>query len=146
MSFLDEFNRLSWEEMSERVYTKSSEDVRYALNKKGKRDLDDFCALVSPAAQPYIEDMAQLSYELTRKRFGNTTQLYIPLYLSNECHNICTYCGFSVDNKLDRRTLNHAQIMAEVEEIKAHGFEHLLLVTGEAGRKVGVDYFAQALD
>ncbi|MCP4994598.1 MAG: 2-iminoacetate synthase ThiH, partial [Gammaproteobacteria bacterium] len=146
MSFLEEFQLHSWDGMGERIYSKGRDDVLRALNKQGKRNLDDFCALVSPAAEPYIEDMAQLSYRLTRKRFGNTTQLYIPLYLSNECHNICTYCGFSVDNKLDRRTLNQAQIMAEVEEIKAHGFEHLLLVTGEAGRKVGVDYFEQVLD
>ncbi len=146
MSFLDQFQSLSWSEMGERIYAKRADDVVRALNKKGARDLDDFCALISPAAEPYLEEMAQLSYQLTRKRFGNTTQLYIPLYLSNECHNICTYCGFSVDNKLDRRTLDFDQVMAEVEEIKSHGFEHLLLVTGEAGRKVGVDYFEQVLD
>lgn len=146
MSFLDEFQAISWDQMSEQIYTKSSDDVRYALNKSGKRDVDDFCALISPAAAPFIEEMAQLSYQLTRKRFGHTTQLYIPLYLSNECHNICTYCGFSVDNKIERLTLEYDQLMREVEVIKSHGFEHVLLVTGEAGRQVGVDYFAQALD
>ena len=146
MSFLDEFRRHSWDEMGKRIYSKTGEQVQQALYKRGRRDLDDFCALVSPAATPYLEQMAQQSYRLTRKRFGNTIQLYIPLYLSNECHNICTYCGFSVDNKLQRLTLDRDQLMQEVKEIKAQGFEHILLVTGEANRKVGVDYFEQVLD
>ena len=146
MSFLNEFRRHSWDEMGERIYAKTGEHVLRALHKRGRRDLDDFCALVSPAADPYLEEMAQLSYRLTRKRFGNTIQLYIPLYLSNECHNICTYCGFSVDNKLQRLTLDRDQLMQEVAEIKAQGFEHILLVTGEANRKVGVDYFEQVLE
>ena len=146
MSFLDEFQRHTWEQMSERIYTKTDADVQRALNSQGKRDLDDFCALISPAAASHLEALAQLSFRLTRKRFGNTTQLYIPLYLSNECHNICTYCGFSVDNKLERLTLGRDQLMQEVEEIKAQGFEHILLVTGEANRKVGVDYLEQVLD
>ena len=145
MSFLPLFEQHSWEGMRQRIESKGSVDVERALEKQGRPDLDDFCALISPAAVPYLERMAQLSYRLTRKRFGNTTQLYIPMYLSNECHNICTYCGFSVHNKLQRRTLNQQQIMREVEAIKAHGFEHLLLVTGEANRTVGVDYLEQAL-
>lgn len=146
MSFLEEFQRHSWEEMGQRIYAKTGQDVQRALYSRGRRDLDDFCALISPAAEPYLEQMAQLSYRLTRKRFGNTTQLYIPLYLSNECHNICTYCGFSVGNKIQRRTLDREQLMQEVAEIKAQGFEHILLVTGEAHRQVGVDYFEQVLD
>jgi 2-iminoacetate synthase len=146
MSFLNLFQQHSWQNMTDRIYNKNETDVEIALAKKGKRDLDDFCALVSPAATPYLEAMAQQSHDLTRKRFGNTTQLYIPLYLSNECHNICTYCGFSVDNKIKRLTLNQEQIMAEVEVIKSHGFEHVLLVTGEANRTVGVDYLSQVCD
>jgi 2-iminoacetate synthase len=146
MSFLEEFERFPWAGMADRIYGKTRDDVERALVKCGRRNLDDFCALVSPAAEEYLEPMAQLSYRLTRKRFGNTVQLYIPMYLSNECHNICTYCGFSVDNKLERRTLDRQQILNEVEEIKAQGFDHLLLVTGEANRKVGVDYFEDVLD
>lgn len=146
MSFLELFEQHSWEGMAERINSKRATDVERALNRAGKRDLDDFCALISPAADSYLEPMAQLSYQLTRKRFGNTTQLYIPMYLSNECHNICTYCGFSVHNKLARRTLDRQQVMQEVEAIKVHGFEHLLMVTGEANRTVGVDYLEQALE
>lgn len=132
--------------MAERIYAKSEGDVERALHSSGKRNHEDFLALVSPAAAPRLEQMAQLSYQLTRNRFGNTTQLYIPLYLSNECHNICTYCGFSVHNKIQRLTLDKDQLMLEVEQIKRQGFDHILLVTGEAGRKVGVDYFEQVLD
>ena len=146
MSFLQEFERNGWAAMGERIYGKQGADVERALFRSGRRDLDDFCALVSPAAEPHLEAMAQLSYRLTRKRFGNTTQLYIPLYLSNECHNICTYCGFSVDNRLERLTLDREQLLQEVAQIKVEGFEHILLVTGEAGRKVGVDYFEQVLE
>ena len=131
--------------MTERVFDSTAADVEHALSRAGRGGLSDFCALVSPAAASYLEDMAQLSYRLTRKRFGRTTQLYIPLYLSNECHNICTYCGFSVDNKLERITLDKKQLMEEVEAIKRHGFDHILLVTGEARRKVGVDYFERVL-
>jgi 2-iminoacetate synthase len=146
MSFLSLFQQHSWQSMADRIYNKNELDVEMALAKQTTRDLDDFCALVSPAATPYLEAMAQQSHDLTRKRFGNTTQLYIPLYLSNECHNICTYCGFSVDNKIKRLTLNQEQIMAEVDVIKSHGFEHVLLVTGEANRTVGVDYLSQVCD
>lgn len=146
MSFLSVFEQHTWDGMAERINSKRAADVERALDKRGKRDLDDFCALISPAASPYLEPMAQLSYQLTRKRFGNTTQLYIPMYLSNECHNICTYCGFSVDNKLKRRTLTREQVLQEVAAIKKHRFEHLLMVTGEANRTVGVDYLEQALE
>ena len=135
MSFLNEFEQHSWQQMGDRINQKTEADVEQAISRNGKRNLDDFCALVSPAAAPYLEQMAQLSYQLTRKRFGNTTQLYIPLYLSNECHNICTYCGFSVHNKIERLTLDKDQLMEEVEQIKGLGFDHILLVTGEANRK-----------
>ncbi|MBW3545131.1 MAG: 2-iminoacetate synthase ThiH, partial [Bacteroidetes bacterium] len=111
-----------------------------------KRDLEDFKALISPAAAPYLEQMAQQSHLLTRKRFGNTMQLYIPLYLSNECQNICTYCGFSYTNKLPRRTLTDAEILQEVATIKALGYDHVLLVTGEANQTVGVPYFKKVLE
>ena len=60
-------------------------------------------------------EMAQLSHKITRKRFGNTIQMYAPLYLSNECNNICTYCGFSFDNKVKRRTLSSAEILEEMK-------------------------------
>jgi 2-iminoacetate synthase len=88
----------------------------------------------------------QISNRLTQKRFGKVIQLYIPLYLSNECQNICTYCGFSYDNKIRRRTLSAGELLTEASAIRQMGYEHVLLVSGEANQTVGVDYFIKALD
>lgn len=145
MTFHDIFSRYNWEEVKASIYQKTDRDVEHALAKPGKRDLEDFKALISPAAAKYLEPMAQLSHQLTQKRFGKTIQMYLPMYLSNECQNICTYCGFSLDNPLRRVTLTDRQIQQEVEVIKALGYDHLLLVTGEANKTVGVDYFKNAL-
>ena len=86
-----------------------------------------------------------MSQHLTQKRFGKTIQMYIPLYLSNECQNICTYCGFSYDNNIKRKTLSNDEIIREVEFIKSSGIDHILLVTGETDKTVGVDYIENAI-
>lgn len=138
------FNQHNWHEVQHSIYSKTAADVALAL-RKPRRDLEDFKALISPAAAPYLEQMAQLSATLTQKRFGKTVQLYVPLYLSNECQNICTYCGFSYDNKIKRKTLSAFEIMQEAEYLKQQGFEHVLLVTGEANKTVGLDYFQKAI-
>ena len=134
-----------WERVKESILSKTASDVETALERKGKRTLEDFKALISPAAADYLEPMAQLSHRLTQKRFGKTMQMYVPMYLSNECQNICTYCGFSLDNKIPRRTLTDAEILNEVDAIKKMGFDHILLVTGEANKTVGVDYLKHAV-
>jgi len=143
-SFKEIFDQYDWDTVKADIYSKTAADVERALA-ASRRSLEDLKALLSPAAQPYLEQMAQLSHRLTLQRFGNTMQLYIPLYLSNECQNICTYCGFSLDNKIHRKTLNEAEILQEVKAIKAMGYEHVLLVTGEAWQTVGLDYFKEAL-
>lgn len=139
------FDLYNWEEVSDKIYRSTVADVEKALS-KSKRDLNDFMALISPAATPYLEQMAQLSQSLTKKRFGKTIQMYAPMYLSNECNNICTYCGFSLDNKIPRKTLNPAEIEKEVEVIKRDGFDHVLLVTGESNHNVNVHYFLKAIE
>lgn len=139
-SFREVFDQYSWDEVSERIYSKTEADVIGALENAGNASINDFMALVSPVALKYVEEMAQRSHRITRKRFGNVIQMYIPLYLSNECQNICTYCGFSFDNRIERLTLNEDQALREVKAIKAMGYDHILLVTGEANRTVGVDY------
>jgi 2-iminoacetate synthase len=143
--FTELFNTYNWDEVKQSIYAKTKVDVEHALNKTTKRTIDDFKALISPAAMPYLEQMAQLSHRLTQKRFGKTIQMYVPLYLSNECQNICTYCGFSLDNKIKRKTLTDAEIIEEVEVIKALGYDHVLLVTGEANQTVGVSYLKNAI-
>jgi len=143
-NFREIFDQHNWRDIKKSIYSKTAIDVQRALS-KDKRDLEDFKALISPAAMPYLEQMAQLSHQLTQKRFGKTIQMYVPMYLSNECQNICTYCGFSLDNPMKRRTLNGAEILKEVEVIKKIGYDHILLVTGEANKIVGVDYFQKAM-
>lgn len=142
--FKEIFNTYNWEETKQRILSKTAADVELAL-RKDKRDLEDFKALISPAAMPYLEQMAQLSHSLTQKRFGKTMQLYAPLYLSNECQNICTYCAFSYDNKIKRKTLSDAEIIREAEAVKQMGYDHVLLVTGEANQTVGVPYLRHAI-
>ena len=143
-SFTKIFEQYNWDETKRGIYTKTSADVERALITKC-RTLEDFKALISPAAMPYLEQMAAVSQQLTLKRFGKVMQLYIPLYLSNECNNICTYCGFSYDNKIKRKTLSAIEIMQEVAVIKQMGFDHVLLVTGEANQSVHTDYFKMVL-
>ena len=142
MSFVEQFKQLNWDDISMSIYAKTAQDVERALNKP-KRDLEDFKALISTAAEGYLEQMAQLSYSATRKRFGNTMSLYIPLHLSNLCANACTYCGFSMENRIKRRTLNRDEVAAEVEAIKRMKFDSVLLVTGEHETKVGMKYFRE---
>ncbi|ALJ00783.1 2-iminoacetate synthase ThiH [Rufibacter tibetensis] len=139
------FHQHSWEDVKRSIYGKTATDVERALQKT-KRTLEDFKALLSPAALPYLEQMAQLSHRATQKRFGKTLQMYAPLYLSNECQNICTYCAFSLDNKIPRRTLTPAEILQEVAVLKEMGYEHVLLVTGEANQTVGVPYLKKAIE
>ncbi len=142
--FREELETYNWDEVQSGIYAKTAADVERALSKH-KRDIEDFKALISPAAAPYLEEMAQLSHRLTQKRFGKTIQLYAPMYLSNECQNICTYCGFSYDNQIKRKTLSGAEMLQETEFLKKQGFDHVLLVTGEASKTVGVDYLKNAI-
>ena len=110
--FSDELEKISWEETTARISAKTAWDVETALS-KDTLDVDDFMALVSPAAIPYIEIMAQKSQHYTQERFGKVISMYIPLYLSNACTNFCVYCGFQYPNKIKRTTLNEEQIKAE---------------------------------
>jgi len=142
--FQEIFDTYEWDEVKASIYSKTEADVEKALS-RSDRTIEDFKAMISPAAKPYLEQMAYLSREATLKRFGNTIQMYAPLYLSNECQNICTYCGFSFDNKIRRKTLSNIEIMQEVFALKKMGFEHVLLVTGEANQTVGMEYFRNAL-
>ena len=141
-NFSDKYQSLSWDDIRLGMHSYTAADVQRALSRP-HRTVDDFQVLISPAAEPFLETMATASLQMTRKRFGNAIQLYIPLYLSNKCHNICTYCGFSLDNPIRRETLTTEQLDREMAAIKRMGFEHLLLVTGEAPGTVGMKYFRE---
>ena len=143
--FSEQLSQISWEQTTAQIAAKTDADVRIALGKK-RLSVDDFMALISPAAVPYLEQMAQLSQRYTQERFGKTISMYIPLYLSNECSNHCVYCGFNYNNQFERTTLTAQQIEAECQAIRRLGpFENLLIVTGEWPSVAGVDYLEQAL-
>ena len=126
------------------INSKTPKDVERALCKTTLQ-LNDFMALISPAATSYLDAMAERAYSLTRQRFGNTMQLFVPLYLSNLCANECTYCGFTMSNKLKRTTLTVSDTLTEIQAIKEMGFSQVLLVTGEHETKVGMAYFEKIL-
>jgi 2-iminoacetate synthase len=144
MTFVDTWKAHDFAQTAARIASRTEADVRRALRYAPEGlNLDDLEALLSPAAAPYLEEMAQLSHRLTVARFGRTMQLYAPLYLSNVCSNICTYCGFSAQNRIARKILTDDEIQIEGEALRQLGFEHVLLVTGEVGH-VGRDYLAHA--
>ena len=145
MSFLDEFQRYSYEDVLSGILAKNEEDVQRALQKDRIR-IDDFMALLCPAASPFIEQMAHKAHRLTVQRFGNTILMYAPLYLSSFCTNGCRYCGFNATIKAHRRTLTPDEIRREATIIHGRGFRHILLVTGEAPRVAGNEYFVQAAE
>lgn len=144
MSYLDRFQSLKWDAIYDRIRMVTPSDVERALY-RSQRSLDDFIALISPVAETYLEQMAQLSQRLTLQRFGKTIRMYIPMYVSNECQNICTYCGFSMDHEIPRRTLTDSELEIEFAIIKSMGFDHILIVSGEANKSVGTDYFEHVI-
>jgi 2-iminoacetate synthase len=145
MNFVDVWRRHDFGAVARRIASKTPADVRRALGRaRGAVDLEDLAALLSPAASAFLEDMAQACHQHTVERFGRTMRLYAPLYLSNVCANVCTYCGFSAHNRIRRKVLSDAEILAEARVLRSHGFDSVLLVTGETGR-VGRDYLANAL-
>lgn len=144
MSFYELLQSYNWAETYDDIYSKNKNDVARVFE-KDRLDIEDFKTLVSPAASPFLEEMAQQSRSKTLHRFGKNIQLYVPLYLSNECTNFCVYCGFNHNNTVERLTLNSTQIMEEADAIKKMGFEHVLLVTGEHPSRVGYNYLKDAI-
>ena len=145
MWFSEELEKISWEQTTRDIYEKTDADVRRALAKKSL-DVEDFKALISPAAIPYLEVMAQLSRKYTLERFGKTISMFIPLYITNSCTNSCIYCGFNHNNPMKRTILTEEEMINEYKAIKKLApFENLLLVTGENPVKAGVDYIERAL-
>ena len=110
------------------------------------RVLRRFAALLEPKSVTELESMAGEAEKLTRQNFGRTMRLFAPLYLSNECVNICKYCGFSRDNPILRVTLSVDQVEAEARHLYEQGFRNVLLVAGEHPKFVSTDYLAQCVE
>ncbi len=118
-------------------------DVRRALAREN-RGPEDFAALLSPAAAPHLEEMAQLARQETRKHFGNSVMMFTPLYIANYCENHCIYCGFNCQNKIHRARLDAAEIENEMRTIAATGLQEILLLTGESRKMSDVNYIGEA--
>ncbi len=143
--FSNELRKYDWDETTRFIQSRTATHVEAAL-RKAHPGIEDFMALVSPAAEPYLEQMAQLSHRYTLERFGKTISMYIPMYVSNACTNQCVYCGFNHNNPFKRVTLTMEQVKAECEAIRRLGpFENLLIVSGEFPTLNGVDYLEQVL-
>ncbi len=121
----------------------SARDVVAALEHE-TCSIEDFKALLSPAAEPYLERMAQKAKAETVKHFGNTVYLFTPLYIANYCENYCVYCGFNCYNDIRRMKLNMEQIEHEMKVISDSGMEEILILTGESRSKSSVEYIGEA--
>ena len=106
--------------------------------------IEDFKALLSPAAEPFLEQIAQKARLETGKHFGNTVYLFTPLYIANYCENYCVYCGFNCYNKINRMKLNYEQIEHEMKVIAESGMEEILILTGESRSMSSVEYIGEA--
>lgn len=124
------------------IFTAS--DVNAALS-TGVLTLQDYGALLSPAAENLLEQMAARAMRETKKNFGNSVSLFTPLYISNYCENHCTYCGFNCQNNIARGKLTLSEIERELKNIAATGLKEILLLTGESRAQSGVDYIAEAV-
>jgi len=120
------------------------DDVRNAIN-KDKLTFDDYGAILSPAAENLLEEIAKRSKAETRKQFGNSVSIFTPLYISNYCSNHCTYCGFSVKNKIVRGKLSHDEIDRELKAISETGLEEVLILTGESRTNSDIEYIGEAV-
>lgn len=121
----------------------TSEDVVTALS----NDIltpEDFAALLSPAAFPFLEQIAERAQKETRKHFGNSINMFTPLYIANYCENYCVYCGFNCHNKIKRAKLNSKEIDKEMQAISATGLQEILLLTGESRSMSDVKYIGEA--
>lgn len=118
-------------------------DVKRALDKDSLSP-EDFAALLSPAAFPFLEQMAQRAQMETRKHFGNSVYLFTPLYIANYCENYCVYCGFNCHNKIHRAKLNCEEIEREMQAIAKSGLEEILILTGESPKMSNVEYIGEA--
>jgi 2-iminoacetate synthase len=141
MSFVAEFNALPVTSLLERAQATTPADAQEAMVRPDL-SLADFARLISPAAGELLEPLCRRSQAITRQRFGKIIRLFAPLYLSNECINNCSYCGFSRDNPILRVTLSVDEVVCEARALKEQGFRNLLLVAGEHPKFISNGYLA----
>jgi 2-iminoacetate synthase len=145
MSYYDillKYKNLSFEKLFRGL---SSQEVERSIH-SDTRDPERLLAFLSPAAEKFLEPMAQNAHALTLQHFGRTIQLYTPMYLSNFCENECAYCGFNARNSMPRRTLTLEEVEKEAAFIAATGIEHLLILTGDSREKSPPAYIKKCIE
>lgn len=152
MKYLDDMEVLEDSDIMEQVitamdaydYTKyTAEDVKRAIATEN-RSVEDFAALLSPAALPFLEEIAQEAQREKEKHFGNSVYMFTPIYIANYCENYCIYCGFNCHNKIQRAKLNTEEIEREMEAIAKTGLQEILILTGESKKMSNVKYIGEA--
>lgn len=151
MKYLDEMEIIQSDimekiqlEMASYDYNKYTESDVLAALSNDRCSLENFKALLSPAAERFIEEIAIKAKEETRKHFGNSVYLFTPLYIANYCENYCIYCGFNSHNKIQRAKLTYEEIEKEMQAIAKTGLEEVLILTGESKTMSSVEYIAES--
>ena len=144
MSFLESFNSFDRSAFQSNLNCEDTSRIESLISSGyPKEGLETFSLLLSPAASQFLEPLAQLSSQLTSERHGKVIRLYAPAYMSNECTNTCTYCGFTMENKIPRKTLDETEMEAEAKYLNDRGFRQLLLVSGEHQKIVTAEYVSK---
>ncbi|RJP82671.1 MAG: 2-iminoacetate synthase ThiH [Desulfobacteraceae bacterium] len=144
MSFFNKLNQVQRQDLDHCFLRTTPEDVRRVLQKVSLRE-KDFQTLLSPAAEPFLEEMARKAHQLTIHQFGKTILLFTPMYLSNFCINQCVYCGFNTGNKITRKQLTLEEVEKEAGSIAATGLKHILILTGDARNIASIDYLKSCI-
>ncbi len=139
MSFYNTYKEFSDFLSASQIEAITENQVERVLQKE-TLSASDFYTLLSPAAETYLETMAQKARRITINQFGRTILLYTPMYLSNYCENHCLYCGFKAGNVIKRKQLSYEEVKKEAKRISETGLKHILILTGEATNIATVDY------
>lgn len=145
MSFYNTLATLDNDALHRRLVLTTPADVERALSKE-RLDAQDYLSLLAPAAEAYLEPMAQRAHRLTVQHFGRTMQLFLPIYISDYCVNKCTYCSFSIDNKFPRRQLTMEEIAKEAEVVASRGIRQIIILTGESRVYASTAYLLQSIE
>lgn len=144
-TFLEELRSRDLHAVANSAISATPADAERILSRGFAETLEDLAVLVSPAAKPFLEDMARISASITEKYFGRTMRLFAPLYVGNECVNNCVYCGFARRHHIDRKTLSLDEVAEEIRAIHNLGFRNVLLVAGEHPKLVSSGYMEEVI-
>lgn len=144
MSFYEVIKEYPYDYVKDLIYNADENKIKNALYKE-RLTAKDLAYLLSPKAEIYLEEMAEISHNITCQRFGKTIRIYAPIYLSNYCTNSCIYCGFNRKNSIPRIALTLDEIKKEAEIVASHGIKNVILVTGDNMKKFSFDMLMQSV-